>query len=74
MNLDEVPEGVEVVVLGLDLEDEQRRRLMELGLVRGTRVRAVMGSPLLDPTAYEVRGAVIALRRCHTAGIRVEVA
>ncbi len=38
-------------------------RLKELGLVSGTRVRCLHRAPLGDPTAYGIRGAVIALRR-----------
>ncbi len=41
----------------------QRRRLMDLGIVPGTRVGAEMKAAGGDPTAYRVRGAVIALRR-----------
>ncbi len=41
----------------------QRRRLLDLGLVPGTEVTAVMDSPTRNPTAYRIRGAVIALRR-----------
>ena len=37
-------------------------RLRDLGLVKGTMVECVMKSPLGDPTAYFIRGALIALR------------
>ena len=40
----------------------ERRRLMDLGMVPGTRVVAEMHSPLGDPVAYRVRGALVALR------------
>ena len=49
-----------------------RRRLLELGLVAGTRVRCLGRSPLGDPSAYEIRGAVIALRDRDSAGVLVE--
>lgn len=39
------------------------QRLMDLGMIPGTRVRCLYRSPLKDPTAYEVRGAVIASRK-----------
>lgn len=39
-----------------------RKRMLDLGLIRGTRVEAVMTSPSGDPTAYSIRGALIALR------------
>lgn len=41
---------------------QQRRRMLDLGLVSGTVVKALQISPSGDPTAYMIRGAVIALR------------
>ena len=41
---------------------EKRRRLLDLGLIVGTQVTVLQKSPFGDPTAYEIRGAVIALR------------
>ncbi len=40
----------------------ERRRLLDLGLVPGTVVKAEFASPSRDPVAYRVRGALIALR------------
>jgi len=40
-----------------------RRRLLDLGLVPGTVVEAIRRSPMGDPTAYWIRGAVVALRK-----------
>jgi len=41
----------------------ERRRLLDLGFVPGTVVEVDMISPAGDPTAYRVRGSVVALRR-----------
>ncbi len=41
----------------------ERRRLMDLGLLRGTVIKAEMTSPGGDPTAYWVRDTLIALRK-----------
>ncbi len=41
----------------------QRRRLMDLGIVPGTRIAVDMRSVGGDPTAYSIRGALVALRR-----------
>ena len=38
-------------------------RLRDLGLVPGTPVRCLYRAPFGDPTAYGIRGAVIALRK-----------
>ncbi len=58
--------GISPVCQGL-----QRRRLLDLGLVPGTEVSAVLKSPAGDPTAYRIRGAVIALRNDQADLVRV---
>lgn len=50
-----------------------KRRLYDLGLIEGTSVQCVLTSPLGDPTAYLIRGAVIALRREDAKHIEIEV-
>lgn len=50
-----------------------RRRMLDLGLICGTRVEALQKSPSGDPVAYEIRGAVIALRSEEASQILVEV-
>jgi DtxR family Mn-dependent transcriptional regulator len=50
---------------------DQRRRLLDLGLVPGTVVEAELRSPGGDPTAYRIRGALFALRRDQTDLVRV---
>lgn len=39
-----------------------RRRLLDLGFVRGSKVSVAMESPMHNPVAYVVRGTTIALR------------
>jgi ferrous iron transport protein A len=48
-----------------------RRRLMELGLVPGTRVELVAVAPLGDPLELLVRGASLSIRRTDAAFVRV---
>lgn len=48
-----------------------RRRLLDLGFVPGTLVSVELVSPAGDPTAYRVRGSVIALRRKQADLIRI---
>lgn len=50
-----------------------RRRLLDLGLIYNTSVRSIMKSPTGDPTAYEIRGALIALRIDEASKIFVEL-
>lgn len=56
-------EHATVVGLAQACRGAERQRLLDLGFVRGSEVVAEMKSPTGDPTAYAVRGSVIALRR-----------
>ena len=47
----------------LNCNGDLRRRLLDLGLVNGTNITAVLKSPTGNPIAYEVRGSIIALRK-----------
>lgn len=48
-----------------------RRRLLDMGLVPETKVECVGKSPLGDPKAYLVRGAVVAIRSSDTKDILI---
>ena len=62
LTLDRLKVGEVLIVCRVDGEDAMKRRLEDLGIVNGTRIDCVMRSPLGDPMAYGIRGAVIALR------------
>ncbi|MEW5783960.1 MAG: FeoA family protein [Bacillota bacterium] len=72
--LNRVPIGCCGAVKQLQAEGIARRRMLDLGLVAGTRVEALRKSPSGDPTAYWIRGAVIALRSEEASQIFVEAA
>jgi DtxR family transcriptional regulator, Mn-dependent transcriptional regulator len=55
-----------------DCRGQQRRRLMDLGVLPGTSIRAELKSPMGDPVAYNIRGASIALRHDQARMIEVE--
>ncbi len=48
-----------------------RRRLLDLGVVPGTPVRATLRGAGGDPTAYEIRGATIALRKEQASWVEI---
>jgi DtxR family Mn-dependent transcriptional regulator len=50
----------------------ERRRLLDLGLLPGTSVQAEIAAPSGDPTAYRVRGGLIALRQDQARFIRIQ--
>ena len=49
-----------------------RRRLMELGLLPGTKVRVRNVAPLGDPLELELRGCRLSIRRAEARDIEIE--
>lgn len=68
-----IPCGKSAKVKELTASGNLRRRMLDLGLIAGTIVESLRKSPSGDPTAYEIRGAVIALRSEEASGIIVEL-
>lgn len=58
-----VGEKAEVVGISLNFQGQQRRRLMDLGLVPGQRISAIIQSASGDPVGYRVMGTTIGIRR-----------
>ena len=57
----------------LDTPTQMRRRFLDIGLIEGTRVLCVGKSPANDPSAYLIRGAVIAIRRRDAQTVAIEL-
>lgn len=74
MKLCELPVGQCAKIEKINADESIKRRLLDLGMVRNTKVRTVLKSPSGDPRAYEVRGAVIALREDVSSAIQVGAA
>lgn len=71
MLLSEVQPGQLVEVVAIAGQSSFRRRLMELGLVPGTRVELVRVAPLGDPVELLVRGASLSIRKAEASVIEV---
>lgn len=63
--------GQRAAVQALSASGPMRRRLQDIGLIQGTVVECLGASPLGDPAAYLIRGAVIALRGQDAAGVLI---
>lgn len=68
-----IPTGSAGLVKALTGEESMRRRMLDLGLINNTVVQSLRRSPSGDPTAYQIRGAVIALRAEEASKILVEL-
>ncbi len=60
--LNDIKPGEEALVKELLSKGSIRRRLLDIGLIENTKVKCLGRSPLGDPSAYLIRGAVIAIR------------
>ena len=63
--------GQTATVHGLCATGSMRRRLLDIGLIENTRVECLGRSPGGDPTAFLIRGAVIAIRAQDCADILI---
>ena len=69
--LDQLPLGASAVVHHLDCDRPVARRLMEMGLLPGTRIETVRRAPLGDPLKIRLRGYLLSLRLADAAGIQL---
>lgn len=52
-------------------EPDMKRRFHDIGLICSTKVTCVGKGPFGDPKAYEIRGAVIAIRKKDARKIEI---
>ena len=60
--LDQAPIGSHVIVDNIHSTGLLRERMLALGLTKGAKIEVVRRGPSGDPTIYNIRGAMIALR------------
>ena len=70
--LKDVKVGERAVVVSLRGEGAVRRRIMDMGLTRGTEVFVRKVAPLGDPMELNVRGYELSLRRADAEMIEIE--
>jgi DtxR family Mn-dependent transcriptional regulator len=67
-----VGEVAQIISISPRTRGVERRRLMDLGILPGTSIEIEMSSPSGNPTAYRIRGAIIALRENQAEDIRIQ--
>ena len=74
VRLSSLQEGESAKVLGISKEcrGDARRRLLDLGFVKGTPIQIELVSPLKNPKAYLVKGTSIALRDNQASNILIK--
>lgn len=71
MRLSDLKTGQSAVIVKILGHGAFRKRVMEMGFVRGHRITAVLSAPLRDPVKYRILGYEVSLRRSEAAMIEV---
>jgi Fe2+ transport system protein FeoA len=71
MQLSEVKQGQRAVIEQVGGTGALRRRILEMGLIKGTEVYVEKYAPLRDPVELIVKGAHVSMRVEEAAQIRV---
>ena len=71
MRLSELKTGERGVIVKVNGHGGFRKRVIEMGFVRGNKVRVILNAPLKDPIEYEIIGYKISLRREQADKIEV---
>lgn len=71
--LSELEPGDTAVIVRIEGGGAVARRMADMGLIPGTKVKVVRKAPLGDPIEFEVRGYNLSLRRNEAELVVVEV-
>ena len=71
MKLSELKTGERAVIVKVYGHGSFRKRIVEMGFVKGNKVKVILNAPLKDPIEYEIIGYRISLRRHEAANIEV---
>lgn len=71
MSLDKLPINIVGKVNDIKCVEGIKRRLLDLGIIKGTKIEPVLLSPSGDPRAFSVRGTLIAIRKEDAKNIEI---
>ncbi len=70
--LNQLPLNTKGMIQKLNCQGNIRRRLLDLGFVKGASITPVLISPSQDPRAFSIRGTLIAIRKEDANLITIE--
>lgn len=72
MKMSDLKAGDKATVTAVDAQGEVAQRLLDMGLVTGTKFKVIRKAPLGDPIEIKLRGFMMALRVKEASFITVE--
>lgn len=73
IKLGELPLGKTAVVKAIKSDSLLMKRIINLGVAKGVEITPLFRAPFGDPTAYSVKGCVVALRKSDCEDIIVMI-
>lgn len=70
--LNELEIGEKAKIIEVTADQEIKRRLLDVGFVKGSLIEKILINPSKNMIAYYIKGAVIAIRKSDTEKILVE--
>lgn len=70
--LDKLPLNTSGIVTKINMSGPIYRRILDLGIVNGTKITPLFKSPFSNPTAYEVRNTILAIRNSDCKNIYIK--
>lgn len=72
MTLNDLNPGQEGTVVSIGEKGPMRRRIMDMGVTPGVRVKVIKIAPLGDPIEVNIRGYELSLRKVEAKQIEVK--
>ncbi len=72
MTLKDLNVGEEAKIIKLNLEEQSKRRLLNLGVYKNQKIKCIYISPFHNPKAYLVKSTLFALRNEDAKKIEVQ--
>ena len=63
LTLDKLSLNESAYIIKNNINTENKRHLLNLGITKGSKITAIYKSPFNDPTAYLVKETIIAIRK-----------
>ncbi len=70
--LDKLEVGKTAVIKSINLKGGLKKRLMDMGITKGEKIKVIKKAPLGDPIEFSVKGYNISLRRSEAKEIEIE--
>ena len=73
MRLSELQTGQKAYIVKVNGSGAFRKRILEMGFVRGEEVKSVLNAPLKDPIKYEIMEYEVSLRRSEAVMVKISM-